>query len=463
MKKKLYENKYEIIIIAIFMLMSVTACSHYTINFDEFYTLQWCRNSWPDFFHEVLHDTSPFLYYVMIRPFAILTGQNIFMARLFSLAAMLIIFLIGAIFVKKNFGQKAMFFYLALIYLNPFMLQKSTEIRMYVWACAFTLLSGMLCYELLTAPTKKNWWFFTAFSLMAAYTHYYAVLTMIFLYLGLLLYNAFTHNAKEIKNWLICSGITVGAYLPFLLIAVAQIKESNGGWIPEGSSRLAPLKELFYSEVQGSEYLYLAVMAGFTLFSLILFLQKKSAAYYWGLICCSAIWGIMAFGIIFGELVKPIVLSRYLIMPVCLLFLGICPAAKHANKYVLLALALAFAIISGIRYQSSVKSVRQDRTVDTLRFAQEHIQPEDKIILISGDDFLYNCTSYYIPQAEIYYVGSYDTKLFLEDEDHSEMWFFDNGDYLDQEELGKAGLTVEDFGQYQFGYIHMRIYKVKPA
>ena len=101
MKKKLIEFPWEIVIIIVFMAMSVTACSRYTINFDEFYTMNWCRADWHEFFYEVLHDTSPFLYYYMVRPFAILTGQNIFMARLFSLAAMVILCLVGIFFCKK--------------------------------------------------------------------------------------------------------------------------------------------------------------------------------------------------------------------------------------------------------------------------------------------------------------------------------------------------------------------------
>lgn len=460
MRKKTYAFKYEFIIITIFLIMSIIICPRHSINFDEYYTMEWCRSSWSVFFHEVLHDTSPFLYYIMIRPFAILTGQNIFMARLFSLAALLIILLIGAMFIKKNFGKKSMLFYLIIIYLNPFMIQKSVEIRMYVWATAFTLLSGVCCYKLLSAPDRKNWIRFTIFSLLAAYTHYYAVLTMVFLYLGLLLYHSFTHNKKEIKNWFICSVVTVIAYLPFLLIAAAQIMESNGNWIHEPSSRLAPLKELFYSEITGSEYLYLAIMAGFTLFAFIAFLSKRTPEFYWSLICCCAIWGITAFGIVFGQLVKPVMLSRYLIMPVCLLFLGISPMVKYINRYLLLILCLPLVVIGGIRYKLTLDSVQADHTVNTLAFAEEQIMEGDRIILISGDDYLYNCTHYFVPQAEIYYAGAFSVDLFQKETPQDIFWFFDNGNYMDKNLLEEQGLIVEDFGQYQLGYMHLEIYQI---
>lgn len=460
MFNKIKNRKYEIIIIALFLVMSVTTCARYSINFDEYYTLYWCRCSWSEFCYEVLHDTSPFLYYYMIRPFAILTGQSILAARLFSVAALFLILLLGTTFVKRNFGKVAMYFYLIIIFLNPFMLQKSTEIRMYIWASAFTLLSGIFCYQLLLSDSRKNWILFTLFSLLASYTHYYAVLTMVFLYLGLLIYYIIAHQKRSIRNWWICSIITTICYLPFLLIAAFQIKESNGGWIPKPSSKLAPLKELFYSEVNGSEYLYLVLMISLTIFAVIKFLRQKTPEFYWSLVCCSAIWGITAFGILWGELISPILLSRYLIIPVCLLFLGVCPLIRHINKYGILILCLPLILIGVWRYSSTLSALQKDHTVNTLRFADENIKEGDKIVLLSGDDYLYNCTNYFIPQAELYYYGEFGQNIFQKETPDDEFWFFDNRGCMDKDLLQEYGLSVKEFGEYQFRYMHINIYKI---
>ena len=239
-----------------------------------------------------------------------------------------------------------------------------------------------------------------------------------------------------------------------------QIEESNGGWIPVPSSRLAPLKELFYSEIYGSEFLYLFIMAGFTLLALISFLRKRTPQFYWSFICCSAIWGITAFGIIFGQLVKPILMSRYLIIPVCLLFLGIAPIVQYVNRYFLLVLCLFFLITGGIRYKFTLDSVREDRTIDTIQFAEEHIKDGDRIVLISGEDYLYNCTNYFIPQSEIHYAGKFNSELFQKNTDSDAFWFFDNGNYMDQNMLREQGLVVDEFGEYMFGYMHIDIYKI---
>ena len=461
MKQKIKENLFEIMMIVLFLGMAVLVCPHNSINFDEFYTVYWCKCDWAEFLYQVLHDTSPFLYYFMIRPVMVLTGQSIFIARLFSLLSLLIMLLVGISFVKKTFGQKAAFFYMAILFLNPFMLQKSIEIRMYGWASAFTVLSGVMCYRLLKKPEKKEWIWFTVFSLLAAYTHYYAVLSMVFLYLGLLFWFWGTHNKKEVKNFFICGIVTVLAYLPFLLIAMAQIQESSGNWIPVPDSRLQALKELFYSEIPYSEFFYLGLMAAATVFAFIVFLKKRCVESYWSLVCCSALWGIVAFCVVFGELVKPIMLSRYLIMPACLLFLGMSFAAKYINKYVVLVICLIMALIAGIRFTYVYKTTAADETVKMLEFAEENIAEGDKVVLISKDDYLYNCVDYFVPQAQIIYIGDFDAEVFKKEKEDDIFWFLDNGEFIDKKALEEKGLKITEHGWYQFGYIDMEVYQIQ--
>ena len=84
-------------------------------------------------------------------------------------------------------------------------------------------------------------------------------------------------------------------------------------------------------------------------------------------------------------------LSRYLIMPACLLFLGMSFAAKYINKYVVLVICLIMALIAGIRFTYVYKTTAADETVKMLEFAEENIAEGDKVVLISKDDYLYNC------------------------------------------------------------------------
>lgn len=109
---------------------------------------------------------------------------------------------------------------------------------------------------------------------------------------------------------------------------------------------------------------------------------------------------------------------------------------------------------------STLKSLQEDHTADTLHFIDEHIKEDDKIVLLSGDDYLYNCTHYFAPQAELYYHGHFSSKLFEKEKPDDEFWFFDNRECMDLDMMQHDGFTVEDFGEYYFRYMKIKIYKI---
>lgn len=461
MRKILKDNWFGILLVAVFTLAAVLSCDRYGINYDEYYTMSWCRLDIVTFWKEILHDTSPFLYYLMVWSVLRLTGHSILCARLFSVLSLVVMLGVGITFVKKSFGRKAMLFYCCILYLNPFMLYKATEIRMYGWASAFVLLSGVLCYQLMAAPTKKKWVGFTVFSLLAACTHYYAVLTLVFLYLGLLCYYLFRKNQSEIRRWFVCAAVTVVSYLPFLLIAIAQIKEDNGGWIEKYDSRLGVLRELFYSQIGGTEHFYILLMAGLTLLAFLQLLKERTVRNFWSVICCSALWGILAFGIVFGELVKPILLSRYLIVAVCLLFLGVTPVISRCNRYLILCCCIFMALVGGVNYNSMQQIRKGDTTKETCELVESEIRQGDLVMVIRGEDnYLYNCVDYYIPQAESYYVGKADYEDIKEKMKTRQVWVFDGTCNLQKEDFRAGGIDAEDLGRYQFTYTEFELFKL---
>ncbi|MBP3604485.1 MAG: glycosyltransferase family 39 protein [Lachnospiraceae bacterium] len=462
MQQLLKKHSHALIIICLFMAMAFSLCPRYSINNDEFYTMIWGRLSWPDYVHELIHDTSPFLYYLMMWPVHKLTGGSLMGARLFSLLALLVMLIIGSSFVKKHFGLKAMYFYSFIIYLTPFMLQKSTEARMYGWATVFTLFSGVLSYYLLTAPTKKTWILFTVTSLLGAYTQYYVVLTMIFLYVGILVFYIFKRDKKQIINCLICYAVTVLTYLPWLFVAAFQINESNGSWIAAPSSKLGTLKELFYSSIPGSELFYLLLIFLMTLYAFIKFIQSKDTHYYWVCVCCSALWGIYLLCTMWGIFVKPIMLSRYLIMPVCLLFLAISSCMKDFHKIIVIILCTVIAIIGLVHYQSSLSANLNDTTKLTHGFTNQQIKAGDAVIVVNefDDDFLCMCVEYFVPHAERIYVGEFNSELFSAYSGYDTYWFFDQGSSFDSQIISSAGKKSEEYGTFYYRHLAFDVYKI---
>ena len=88
----------------------------------------------------------------------------------------------------------------------PVMLLYSSEIRMYSWAGVFVTLTGIYTYRIVSKESnKKNWILFAIFSLLSAYTHYFAMMTIGIINLMLFAYTI--KNKKYIKEFLI-TGIT---------------------------------------------------------------------------------------------------------------------------------------------------------------------------------------------------------------------------------------------------------------
>lgn len=459
------KEKSVLIVLSLFSVMIVSLCFIDTINYDEFFSVQWCRLGWKELMQCLIDDVHPPLYYLLLKPIFNLTGESMFCTRLLSAIAGIIMLWAGGLFIDRHFGKKASFFFVFFLYLNPFMIQKTTEIRMYMLASVFTIMSGIMSYLVLKDSGRKNWLFFTVFSLLAAYTHYYALLTMVFLYAGLLIYFVFTHNSKNIITWFFYSVVTVLGYLPWLPIAWRQVTAVNRVyWISMPSSRLAPLRELFYSAVPYTEYIYPGIILFLMLTSIVLFVRKRTIDGYWALMCCSALWGIIIFSVWYASHVRPILVSRYLIMPVCLCVLGSSSIVRHLNRYIAIAACLFCTLIGGPRYQSAFLEQFDRITTKTVVFINKNQTQSDTIIYVNdGYGYIANCVEYYFPNME--HMGIEESLIFDLDniiaDTNGSIWFFDNNQYMLQSHTDTIDYTVTDFGTFGFGATEFEIYQIQ--
>ncbi|MCM1416954.1 MAG: glycosyltransferase family 39 protein [bacterium] len=98
---------------------------------------------------QLIDDVHPPLYYFLLKIILDISHDSLVCARLFSAILFITFLWCGALFVRRNFGKKSALFYVFFLYLNPFMVQKATEIRMYMLASVFVVWSGMVTLQLL--------------------------------------------------------------------------------------------------------------------------------------------------------------------------------------------------------------------------------------------------------------------------------------------------------------------------
>lgn len=432
---------YTILFVGFLTVVVVSLAFNKSIWLDEGFSLRWSMLPTEAFVKRITLDVCP-LYLIMLRFVLTITGGNLIAAKLFSATAIVLIFiLIGAIFIRKEFGLKSMTFLGLFLICMPMIMNRAVEIRMYSWAFLWILLSCSQMYYLIGKNTeRKNWILFTLFSLAGAYTHYFCVLTLVVIYVGMLVYFLFSRNVKKIKAWMICAIVTVLGYLPWVPVILQQTKSETTSWIPNQTSIWNVLRTMFCTNIPRSDKIFLLIIALFCLFGVILFIKYKTVELYWSLVCMSALWLVWIFGLIFEACARPILTSKYLSIPLCATIVGMSSLCKYINKYIWIGLC-ALCLVFGFDVYHTVYTQEYGTKVnETLQFAEEHFKDGD--IIISDAGSLCSVIPYYFPnsrQIDDVYRSAYDY-----------LWYFDTGELLDMEQLQNNDIAYIDYGNYGF-------------
>ena len=174
----------------------ILAGLHTNIWFDETYTLGLVNHNFIDLLKIGAADVHPLFYYVFAKFFTLFTGNSIISLRIFSILGMIILSILGYTHIRKDFGEKTGIIYSFLSMFLPVMLLYSSEIRMYSWAAVLVTLTGIYAYRIVRKESnKKNWILFAIFSLLSAYTHYFAMMAIGIINLMLFAYTCLLYTS----------------------------------------------------------------------------------------------------------------------------------------------------------------------------------------------------------------------------------------------------------------------------
>lgn len=432
------------IFIVILTLIPLSLCFNRSVWLDEAFSLRWSMLPFASFVNRITLDVCP-LYLLVLRIVLTITNNSLLAAKLFSVLAVFLIFIMGLRFIRKEFGYKAMVFYCLFILFTPMMLKKSVEVRTYTWTFLLVSLSCVQMYYLLKSScTRKNWILFTVTSLAAAYTHYFAVLSLVVVYAGLLIFYLLTHNIKQIKAWLVCAVCTVIIYLPWVPIILRQSKSETTSWIPISTSRLGIMRNMFWSGIPRLENVYILLLIIFLIMGIILFCRLKTADLYWSVVCMSTVWVILVFGLFCEKTFRPILVDKYLMIPLCISIMGMSYICKYIPKYLLCLPCLLF-VITGFSVYPVVYAEEYNTLTDTtLQFVDENVHEGDIIVYDSGS--LCSVIPYYFPNILDRGVETYD----IYSEDYDYLWYFATEDTLDPKKLKENNIQCIDYGMYGF-------------
>ena len=219
----------------IFMLCLPRLCDN-NLWGDEAFSALLVRGSIPDIIKGTAEDVHPPLYYLILKPFVTLLGEHGWVLHGVSCLAFFLTCLFAVLVLYREFGRGTTWIFLTFLGFSPAAVRFHVEVRMYSWGALLLLLSLYWLYRIFRDHTKRAYRTFLFFTLMAAYTHYYCLVTAAFLHFSLLLLAMLSPKGQEKQLALrqaFRTALTAGVcYLPwFWLIFLQMAKRKEQYWI----------------------------------------------------------------------------------------------------------------------------------------------------------------------------------------------------------------------------------------
>ena len=390
---------------------------------DEGFTIRLAKMSVGEMIQATALDVHPPLYYLWTQLLYHIGGNSGLTYHLSALLPYGFLLIFACTAVRKQFGVIPA---AVLIVMSSLMKQAVTynvEVRMYSLAALFVLAAFYELYKVLNSGRAVHWIIFTLTSLAAAYTHYYALISVAFFYAAL--WGLMLLRKKYIKQTLLVSVFTVIGYMPWLGILLTTFGRTSEGWwlenIPTFKDGILAVFDYQWLGWTALIMLVLYVLYQLNLFEIIssgkgvnykLNIQigtgnrsQISNETVWILTGVVSVVGTLLIGLILSYAVRPLFVVRYLyvVTPTAYLILGICLKKLHFRRI------WAVLLISAVLWNnvpSFFNTYQQEKNLNqnTLAFL-EQVQPEKSEKIYTNNVHLgWSLLEYYYPENPHTYV-----------------------------------------------------------
>lgn len=385
---------------------------------DELFTLHVLDMPFNSLNSTLILDVHPPLYYYLAKVFTSIFHNTVPILKIVSILPTILIAISGIIFIKKIFSKNYNFLiitFIIAVFCCPNMLHITLELRMYSLAALFVTLSFFnFTSIILEGTTKKNLVFFILTSLLGAYTHYFALISVAILYGYLFI---FLISKKNILPCIKITIFTIIGYLPWLFIAKEQFtKVSKNYWIApinyndiQNLFTAIMLPEGYHGTIKTIIfYCVIIVLAvGFILFltcrKFNFFKTMLSQKYIQlSLIAISIYYITMIIGLTLSYLVRPIFIERYLYPTLPIFWFGVIILLWYIfqHKYVRIGISILFIICGVAFYSLEYKNADSRLESITKEFIEQNCSEYDVIATYAGR-LTNGMLAYYFPDKQI--------------------------------------------------------------
>ncbi|NLD47996.1 MAG: hypothetical protein GX660_12505 [Clostridiaceae bacterium] len=387
------------------MIFLIFNNTHEGIWNDESYSVAYARLPINEFFSLVRYDSHPPLYYIMLKIFMLLFGKSLFALRTFSTLGIFAMGALGAGPVKKICGEKTGVIFSILVFITPASLTYGQEIRMYSWAAFFVTGSALYGYLSFTKPFKKNWLIYGLFTLAASFTHYYAMLAVIFIngFVALLVLSS--KDMTKVKVFVLTTAAVVLCCIPLFFHLFSYVFTSGGvKWIPELTfEKVIEILASPYGSKAVIRQTALSVATYFCLVAIIIWgfincIRKKEEHFLLPLISISAYLGTILFAVAYSIISKPAIVDRYTIPLLGLFLLTVAFMISRLKTSKAAVLCIAVLLASSPQLVNIEKSRFNGPVEEVVSYLKSNIGEDD--CFIHTDVCTMGTLSYYFPQHE---------------------------------------------------------------
>lgn len=429
---------------------------------DECFSIQLSKMSFSDMWYSTAQDVHPPLYYFLLIIVCRLLGYHGWVYHMVSIIPLFIILIFSLTVIWRRFGKEASFLFITLVGISADAVVFNVEIRMYSWAALFTLLAYYGYYKVIKNE-KYGELLFVICSLAAAYTHYYALMTVAFLYLGLLFDVIF--KRYKLKRLVIVYLSTFLGYVPWLFNMISAYKRTAADfWMKEYPSFIEGVFNFFSSNNKiysfGMIILVIVLLIYYVVRDvkyldnikgeqgankILLNDNKKELSpttrwLIWGGITAV---GIIAVGEIISVLIRPAFLLRYMYPSVIIIwFMLSVSISEHKYKKVLSLVLVILSLIVYVPMYNNIyteEKIQAEQCDSTVKLMQEEMGPGD--IIVTNDFFMWwTVLGNYFPENKILWMNL-DQNITLEN-DHGYILAWNTIlSETEKEKLNNVGLT----------------------
>lgn len=426
---------------------------------DEAFTLQLLRGNIGEIIAGTAADVHPPLYYLYAKLFAVIFGQSLIVQKIAAILPMTAVLVFTATVIRRHFGDMTAFLTILFLACIPCSMEFSVQVRMYSLALLCVTVCGVYAYLAYKNGGGKEFFVYALSAVAAAYTHYFAFVSVIVI-AGLLFLAIIIRRREYVFKWLISAAGMIAAYLPWTPFFIRQVTSVEAGyWIPEITAEAVwgYFTWTFDLElVPGMVFLFLIMLKGASTYNTIKIARDKGEEEVYALICMLVPTLTVMLGVILSFLKTPVYREQYVFPALGLLALFFGLAMKNARKSILVIVCIFLLFVGAVQYKECFRQeYRSTYIAQTESFFEENLEEDDYIVYNwEAFGFIYEC---YFPAEQLEYVERFDFS-----QDFRTVWFLHTEwmPEIDEAVLACNGLKMDVIGRYGIEHNEFDIYMI---